>query len=382
METGEAAFLHAPCLSQGTLARLWPPAGAVSYLAPDASPAETDVAGISFSQVQVLATACGRVRGARDTYVAFSAPVADAPEGRLLALAAVHWNENRLVTVGSLPGGIAPYRLSLQDLTGDGRDEIIWSSGGGATFTHWGVWSWQGDAYTEVFRQTSYLTPARFQDFDGDGTTEIVTYSRYPDLILGSQWPTVSTWDGTMFTAVLVPAVYDEFIERAKAALAAGDVRGHPESAIALHTALGRAYQLQGRTSEAIAEYRAAWQIVPAAAPAPACADATDAVARYYAALNSGELVRAYQMLSVAQPFWEWAPAFAPVTSVRLLETQRPANQHADVTTIAASITATALSRTGEKEQRVSGVWQVSRLGQACLLGPWQPAALSGAITP
>jgi hypothetical protein len=129
----------------------------------------------------------------------------------------------------------------------------------------------------------------------------------------GATWPSAQRWDGRAVRSVLLPAVYDEFIRQAREYLA----REWPERIVEvrLRTQLGHALQLQGRVTEARAEYEPVWEM---AQPRPEpCRDPIQAVRAYYGALDpfQGNLPQAYLWLGEevrrGQPFPTFAAGLA-----------------------------------------------------------------------
>jgi hypothetical protein len=361
----------AACPDPEELGPYWPPHGVVtlSHYLPRI---DVDIPPVPFDQVEVLATACGDARGqGQEAYVAYQTTVPPGPlweEGTVLTvLAALDLSEGSLVNIGTLPEGTLECRMHVEDLTGDGRDEIILDRHGGATWGTLSIWSWQDREYREVFRGISYMGQPEFRDLNGDGTLEVVTAERIDGLRMS--WPKVHRWDGYSFRPALLPETYDGFIAESVGTLESGVLV--PGEEIALRIALGHAYERQGRTAEARAQYEQAWALYEATAAQPRpCAGADQAVQEFYLATEG--LASAYSMLGEgfreAVPFPDFAAGFARTTSVMLVEPPRVMMQEGEVSSISVRVATQELTSQGELVEQFAVAWRVRQEGESCIL--------------
>lgn len=371
----------AACPSPEELAPYWPPQGTVTY-SERLPRIDVDVPPIAFDQVEMLAIACGDARGqGQEAYVAYQAtlpPGSRSEESAMLTvLAVLDQVEGSLVNIGALPDGVPSHsRMHLQDLTGDGKDEIIFDRPGGASWGVVSIWSWQEGNFREVFRGVSYLAEFEFLDLDGDGGLELVTHQRRFEDMLSMRWPTVHRWDGHSFRPALFSDVYDDVISAYLGSLELGTPDS--DSEIALRTTLGHLYERQGRTAEARVEYGRAWGLYEAGGHQPSqCADAPQAVQDFYLAIGQGVdggtgLTSAYSMLGTgfrqAQSFPDFAAGFARTEDVMLVEPPEVSPQDGDLSLVSAWVVTHELTSSGEIIERFAATWRVRQEGQLCVL--------------
>lgn len=362
------------CLKPGDLAPYWPPHGTVR--SPDGV---IDVEPISFDQVRVLEIVCGNVRSSgQDAYIAYQLPPpSPAPEMFWPAvLAALHRAQGSLINLGVLPWGDNPSIriLDLQDATGDGRPEIIFVAGRGAKTTgFFTIWGWEAGRYRELFRDYSEPGPL-FKDLDGDGRVEMVLRERVGSGAASFMWDTAYRWNGQTFRPVLVPVLYDDFIARHQGFIPYLLERGMaPNEEVILQVVLlGHAYELQGRTVAAEAEYALAWALHEAIAGNVRCEGAARAVQEFYLALEGRKLPEAFSMLGEAlrqaRPFPGFAAGYARTHDIQLMEKPQVMSKEDDVAHVAVRVRAADLTPEGEVEQRFSGSWRVRLEGHSCIL--------------
>jgi hypothetical protein len=380
----------AACPGPEELAPYWPPHGSVtlSHYLPRIN---VDIPPVPFEQVDVLGEfppvdpvevldiACGDARGqGQEAYVAYQATLPPGPlwqEGAVLTvLAALDLPEGSLVNIGTLPEGTLEGRLHLQDLTSDGRDEIIFDRPGGATWGTTSVWSWQDGNLREVFRGGSYLGETEPRDLDGDGTLEVLTHQRLDGLRMS--WPRVYRWDGYSFRPALFADIYDDFIAESVRALESGTFKEYPDDEITVRITLGHVYERQGRTAEARAEYDQAWALYEATAPQPRrCAGAAQAVQEFYLAQATEGmkgLTSAYSMLGEglrqAQPFADFAADFARTESVMLVGPPEVFGQEDELSQVFVRVVSHELTPQGDVIERFAVIWQVRQEGGSCIL--------------
>lgn len=369
----------AACLEPEEVAPYWPPQGIVTY-SEQLPTVDVDLSPIPFDQVQVLATACGDARGqGQETYVAYDVTLPSGlvreTEARLAVLAALDEAEGSLGNIGALPMGIPEAELYLQDVTGDGTDEVICNRPGGATWGVTSIWSWEEGEASEVFQGRSYLGKIDFRDLDGDGSLEVVTSRRLGGLLM--QWPIAHRWDGQAFRAALFPGAYDEFIAAALASLESEGQRP-PQDTEILHTALGHAYQRQGRTTEASAEYEAAWSLYAATEQQPRqCAGPAEAVEEFYDAIRQAlngmtGLSSAYTMLRQdfrqTQPFPDFAAGFARTEDVILVKPPEVIGEEGGVSRVSVQVVTHELTPQGAIVEESTVTWQVRQKDAFCIL--------------
>ena len=366
------------CPKPEELARYWPPQGVVGFRYQDRQ-IGVDAWDTPFGQVRVRGIACGNLRGrGQDAYVAYQLPERQylVPPAGLTLLAALHSAEGSFTNLGILPFWDRFDSLKFQDITADGKAEVIVMGNVGASgVPAFSIWHWQEGSYREVLQGGSEHGGPQFRDVDGDGKPEIIVYATavYPR-VLGIIWPVVYRWGGQSFRPALVPQVYGDFIAQALLALREGRLKDLPYSESVLHTHVGHAYQLQGRTAEAQAEYERAWDIYANGAlrPQPPCTSAAQGVELFYGSIAMGELPLAYATLGEAyrraQPFPDFAAGFARTRKVQLLEPAKVVGQEGDITLVAVRLRAKDLAPQGEVEQRLAGTWRVRQQGQVCTL--------------
>jgi len=384
------------CITPQQLAEQWPTGfGRIKF-----GQHELDPSKIPFNQIHLMNIACGIVRGEGvDDFIAYSVK---REYGRVRVLAVYERAEHNLANLGLLVDPLKAYGqlnpevlkvadLKLEDLTGDGRPEAVFTAGDPGCASWISVWGLRHGDYGNLITATG----AGCLEITGstmDGRKQIVFWFTPPEggsgpdddgPIRARVWPwAVYKWKGDEFRKVLEPALYSkltDFVEKNRI------MQKKLESDEILLLALGQAYELQGKHAQARAQYARAWDGADHAyRDSDFPADWNDqqradlVLSKFYDSLeHMALLTEAYgrfaPQLRSAQGFADFAAAQARIENITQDGKAQVAKAEGNTITATVHLVVKKLTEDGETEKPYVATWQICRDNGGLISGAMKP---------
>jgi hypothetical protein len=159
------------------------------------------------------------------------------------------------------PGG----DIGIEDVTGDGRPELVYGGVVGAHSSVFWVFGWNGRALAPLFEGFSNSAGLGLRDLDGAGPPEILmlqsgycgSYAGSPALVFAFRWRDGAYWPATAELPTLQGTV---FFERASEALAETESQAGGQNQVAaracMHHMVATAHAFAGRPRDAWEAYQ------------------------------------------------------------------------------------------------------------------------------